>query len=94
MNAGVEIIRERKGGKRLIWDELNDHLNNSESNEFKTRLNRNRRHSPNRNPQVIERKVYLELMVLVDEKMEEYYGEYLENHVLTLLFMVFKINFK
>jgi hypothetical protein len=38
-------------------------------------------------PYVLDRKIYLELMVVVDEKMEEYYGDNLENHVLTLMFL-------
>ena len=39
-------------------------------------------------PYVIDRKIYLELLVVVDKKMEEFYGNGLENHVLTLLFLV------
>ncbi len=38
-------------------------------------------------PYVLDRKIYLELMVVVDDKMEEYYGDNLENHVLTLMFL-------
>jgi len=39
-------------------------------------------------PYLVDKKVYLELLVVVDIKMEEFYGEFLENHVLTLLFQV------
>lgn len=39
-------------------------------------------------PYLVDKKVYLELLVVVDIKMEEFYGEFLENHVLTLLFLV------
>ena len=35
-----------------------------------------------------DRRVYLELMVVVDKEMEDYYGANLENHVLTIMFMV------
>ncbi len=38
-------------------------------------------------PYVLDRKIYLELMVVVDDRMEEYYGDNLENHVLTLMFL-------
>ena len=37
---------------------------------------------------VIDQKIYLELMVVVDQSMEEYYGANLKNHILTLLFLV------
>ena len=39
-------------------------------------------------PYIIDRKIYLELLVVVDIEMEKFYGEGLENHVLTLLFLV------
>ena len=53
--------------------------------KVKKRLKREVKHNY---PYIIERNVYLELLVVVDKKMEDYYGENLENHVLTLLFMV------
>ena len=37
---------------------------------------------------IIDRRVYLELLVVVDAKMYEFYGDNLENHVLTLMFLV------
>jgi hypothetical protein len=38
---------------------------------------------------VIDKKVYLELMVVIDKSMEEYYSTNLENHIMTLLFLVY-----
>ena len=36
----------------------------------------------------MDKKIYLELLVVVDKKMKDYYGENLENHILTLMFLV------
>jgi hypothetical protein len=43
-------------------------------------------------PYVIHSNVYVELILVVDMKMYEYYGENLENHVLTTMFLVYLIN--
>jgi hypothetical protein len=40
---------------------------------------------------VLDKKVYIELMVVVDKKMKDYYGQNLENHILTLIFLVIEL---
>lgn len=74
---------------KLIWDELNDRLNNNESTKDKENVKRIRRSSVEHHfPHVLDKNIYLELLVVVDKKMKDYYGNNLENHISTLLFLV------
>ena len=61
---------------------------NEEPNRFRRSSRSNDDELQQNYPYVIDKKIYLELMVVVDKKMREYYGDNLENHIQTLLFLV------
>ena len=81
----------RKSNSSRVLQQLNDRL----EKEYERRSERSKRSSspdseapwPEQS-YIVDRRVYLELMVVVDKEMEEYYGANLENHVLTIMFMV------
>lgn len=70
-----------------VLKKQNPNAEYSIQNSNHTNSKRFRRNS-NYYPYIVDRRIYLELLVVVDEKMFEYYGEHLENHILTLMFMV------
>jgi hypothetical protein len=75
------------------WDELE--FKAIEDNKNKTSLHRGRRSAygtkkSHHYPYVIDRNIYVELLLVVDQKMKQFYGDELENHVLTIMFLVRK----
>jgi hypothetical protein len=60
---------------------ISDRMRRSKSENFSS--------IPVQHSYVIDKKVYLELMVVIDKSMEEYYSTNLENHIMTLLFLVY-----
>jgi len=75
--------------RKASHDRLDNAARIGDEKRLSGRFRRSSSHITQHNyPYVLDKKIYLELLVVVDKKMKDYYGENLENHIQTLMFLV------